>query len=163
MYDRWQIKGPKQVEEFLNVVGIIIPIKHWNCAVLRLIIRMIPVFHQNHHSIEIPESIVLYYIVQNNLLIEWFRYFIGMMILVKHQNRSIISLKTAQFQCFIGKMISTTFRNSSTCLGPKFHEIAQFWCNFFQQQKIRETRFWKLLVLSKVTAHYTSCLHSDVS
>ena len=25
--------GPKQVEEFLNVVGIIFPIKHWNCAV----------------------------------------------------------------------------------------------------------------------------------
>ena len=24
-------KGPKQVEEFLNVVGIIFPIKHWNC------------------------------------------------------------------------------------------------------------------------------------
>ena len=35
--------GPKQVEEFLNVVGIIFPIKHWNCAVLRLIIRKIPV------------------------------------------------------------------------------------------------------------------------
>ena len=25
-------KGRKQVEEFLNVVGIIFPIKHWNCA-----------------------------------------------------------------------------------------------------------------------------------
>ena len=36
--------GPKQVEEFLNVVGIIFPIKHWNCAVLRLIIRTILVF-----------------------------------------------------------------------------------------------------------------------
>ena len=24
--------GRKQVEEFLNVVGIIFPIKHWNCA-----------------------------------------------------------------------------------------------------------------------------------
>ena len=24
-----QDKGPKQVEEFLNVVGIIFPIKHW--------------------------------------------------------------------------------------------------------------------------------------
>ena len=31
----------------------------------------------------------------------------------------IISLKTAQFQYFIGKMIlPTTFRNSSTCFGP---------------------------------------------
>ena len=26
------ILGCKQVEEFLNVVGIIFPIKHWNCA-----------------------------------------------------------------------------------------------------------------------------------
>ena len=25
-------KGRKQVEEFLKVVGIIFPIKHWNCA-----------------------------------------------------------------------------------------------------------------------------------
>ena len=48
--------GPKQVEEFLNVVGIIFLIKHWNCAVLRLIITTILVFHQNHHSNEIPES-----------------------------------------------------------------------------------------------------------
>ena len=39
-----QDKGPKQVEEFLNVVGIIFPIKHWNCAVLRLIVRTILVF-----------------------------------------------------------------------------------------------------------------------
>ena len=26
------VLGRKQVEEFLNVVGIIFPIKHWNCA-----------------------------------------------------------------------------------------------------------------------------------
>ena len=36
--------GPKQVEEFLNVVRIIFLIKHWNCAVLRLMIRTILVF-----------------------------------------------------------------------------------------------------------------------
>ena len=52
--------GPKQVEEFLNVVGIIFPIKHWNCAVLRLIIRTILVFYQNHHSNEILESFYTY-------------------------------------------------------------------------------------------------------
>ena len=97
------ILGPMQVEEFLNVVGIIFPIKHWNCAVLRLIIRTILVFHQNHHSNEIRESIVLYYIVQNNLLIEWFRYFIGMTILVKEQNRSDYQSQNSTIPMFYWK------------------------------------------------------------
>ena len=52
----YHINEPKQVEEFLNVVGIIFPIKHWNCAILRLIIRMIPVFHWNDDSGKRPES-----------------------------------------------------------------------------------------------------------
>ena len=50
---------------------------------------MIPVFHWNDDSDKRQESFIL-----------------------------SLSFKTAQFQCFIGKMIPATFRNSSTFFGP---------------------------------------------
>ena len=65
-----------------------------------------------HHNSRISE---MYYAVHNNLLIEWFYYFIGMMILLKDQNRSDYQSQNSTIP-----MVPTTLRNSSTCLGPIF-------------------------------------------
>ena len=100
---------PKQVEEFLNVVGMIFPINHWNCAVLRLIIRTILVFYQNDHSR-----------------------------MLKDQNHSDYQSQNSTIPLFFGKMIPTTFRNSSTYFGPmlKFFRIFVLRNNSHTHQKI---------------------------